>query len=46
MDRLKQRLDVARTALTSFEEIVGQAAASPHERNAAILRFQYSFESV
>lgn len=46
MDRLNQRLTVAEAAVTSLENIVARAAASPVERDAAILRFQYSFESV
>ena len=46
MDRLTQRLDLARAALASFEEVVARASASPLERDAAILRFQYSFESI
>lgn len=46
MDRLNQRLQVADAAVTSLEDIVDRASASPLERDAAILRFQYSFESV
>jgi nucleotidyltransferase substrate binding protein (TIGR01987 family) len=46
MERLKQRLDIAHVALSSFEEVVSRASASAVERDAAILRFQYSFESI
>ncbi|MFN2378242.1 MAG: nucleotidyltransferase substrate binding protein [Candidatus Binatia bacterium] len=46
MARLKERLDMAESALRSFEEVVGQAGLSALERDAAILRSQYSFEAV
>jgi nucleotidyltransferase substrate binding protein (TIGR01987 family) len=46
MDRLTQRLEVAAAALGSLEAIVAGASNSDLERDAAILRFQYSFESV
>ena len=46
MDRLNERLHVANDALGSFEEVVPRAAVSAVERDAAILRFQYSLEAV
>lgn len=46
MDRLNQRLALADAALASFEELVARTAESAVARDAAILRFQYSFESV
>src|SRR5205085_7897308 len=46
LDRLNERLLVANDALVSFEEVVPRAALSAVERDAAILRFQYSLEAV
>lgn len=46
MDRLSERLARADVALASFEELAGRAEASAVERDAAILRFQYSLECV
>lgn len=46
MERLKQRLAVARQALTSFTELLSHAPATLVERDAAIQRFEYTVEAV
>ncbi len=46
MDRLKQRLAVAKQAIASFAEALQQPAASRIERDAAIQRFEYTVEAV
>lgn len=46
MDRLTQRLEVARTALESFAELATKHPRSKVERDAAIQRFEYTFEAV
>ena len=43
MDRLTQRLDVARKAFTTFAELVGEDAPDAIVRDAAIQRFEYTF---
>lgn len=43
---MKQRLDLAEAAVRSLEDVVALAGRSALERDAAILRFQYSFEAV
>ncbi|WP_447971034.1 HI0074 family nucleotidyltransferase substrate-binding subunit [Nitrospira sp. M1] len=45
MERLTQRLAVARQALTTFNELVGKPAPSNIERDAAIQRFEYTCEA-
>ena len=45
MDRLKERLATARRALESLEELVVLQPPSRVERDAAIQRFEYSFEA-
>jgi nucleotidyltransferase substrate binding protein (TIGR01987 family) len=45
MDRLTQRLDVARKAFTTFAELVGEDAPDAIVRDAAIQRFEYTFEA-
>lgn len=44
MDRLKQRIEIARRALATLDELAGQEA-SKIVRDAAIQRFEYSFEA-
>jgi nucleotidyltransferase substrate binding protein (TIGR01987 family) len=46
MERLKERIAQARRAVATFREAVGKTPPSVLERDAAILRFQYSFEAV
>ena len=46
MERLKQRLASARRALATLRELVGLDAVSPRDRDAAIQRFEYTFEAV
>ena len=46
MERLSQRLAEAETALASLEELVRRASRSVVERDAAIMRFTYTFEAV
>lgn len=46
MDRLTQRIDLAAAAVSSLEQVVERASTSALERDASILRFQYSFEAV
>ena len=45
MDRLTERLDVALRALSTFDELAGKASPSKIERDAAIQRFEYTFEA-
>ncbi len=46
MERLKQRFETARKALETLRELSGRPEASPRDRDAAIQRFEYSFEAV
>lgn len=46
MDRLTQRLEIARAALSTLDEIAHKPDRSKLERDAAIQRFEYSFEAV
>lgn len=46
MERLKQRLSVAQRALSTLHEVVGHDDVSPLVRDAAIQRFEYSFEAM
>ena len=46
MDRLTERLAMAEAAVASLEDVVGHEPLSALERDAAILRFQYSLEAV
>lgn len=46
MERLRQRLDIAKKALTTLDEVLQIASPSKIERDAAIHRFEYSFEAV
>ncbi len=45
VERLKERLAIARHALASLEELVALPQPSRVERDAAIQRFEYSFEA-
>lgn len=46
MERLNERLVIARRALTSFQELLGLEQPSQVERDAAIQRFEYTCEAV
>jgi uncharacterized protein YutE (UPF0331/DUF86 family) len=46
VERLSERLAGARRALASFEELVTRRERSVIERDAAIMRFAYTFEAV
>jgi nucleotidyltransferase substrate binding protein (TIGR01987 family) len=46
MERLKQRLTMAEKALATFEEVMRIESPSAIERDAAIQRFEYTFEAV
>lgn len=46
MERLKERMTVARQALNTLKELTGKSEISKVERDAAIQRFEYSFEAV
>lgn len=45
MERLKERLATARTALTTLEEVLAVPSPTKVERDAAIHRFEYTFEA-
>lgn len=46
MERLQERLISARRAVTSLQEVACRTSPSKIERDAAIQRFEYSFEAV
>ena len=46
MDRLTQRLATARSALATLDELAHKSERSKVERDAAIQRFEYTFEAV
>ncbi|GEN35590.1 HI0074 family nucleotidyltransferase substrate-binding subunit [Aneurinibacillus danicus] len=46
MERVIQRLDMARKALGTFEEVMRIESPSSIERDAAIQRFEYTFEAM
>lgn len=46
MERLSERLSEARRALATFDELVQRRERSAIERDAAIMRFAYTFEAV
>lgn len=46
MERLKERLDIARRALTSLKELAILEQPSQIERDAAIQRFEYTCEAL
>ena len=46
MERLKERLVIARRVLSTLQELLGLEAPSRVERDAAIQRFEYTCEAV
>ena len=46
MERLKQKVDSAKRALKTLQELLGCQNPSMVERDAAIQRFEYTFEAV
>ncbi len=46
MERTRERLAVARKALATLAEVVGQPNPTKITRDAAIQRFEYTFEAV
>lgn len=46
MERLKQRLSVAAKAAASLKEILSKTPRTLVERDAAVQRFEYTFEAV
>ncbi|MCH9050697.1 MAG: nucleotidyltransferase substrate binding protein [Proteobacteria bacterium] len=46
MDRLRQRLKLAARALATLQELAGLERPSAVERDAALQRFEYTFEAV
>lgn len=46
MDRLTERVELARRAITLLEELASKGSLTPIERDAAIQRFEYTFEAV
>ena len=46
MERLNERLVIARRALSTLQELLGLEAPSRVERDAAIQRFEYTCEAV
>jgi nucleotidyltransferase substrate binding protein (TIGR01987 family) len=46
MDRIKERIDIARKALLTLIELVDKPEVSTIERDAAIQRFEYTFEAI
>jgi nucleotidyltransferase substrate binding protein (TIGR01987 family) len=45
VERLNQRLAIARAALDTLDELVRKSVRSKVERDAAIQRFEYTFEA-
>jgi nucleotidyltransferase substrate binding protein (TIGR01987 family) len=46
MERTRQRLAVARRALSTLQELIGEERSSAIVRDAAIQRFEYTFEAL
>jgi nucleotidyltransferase substrate binding protein (TIGR01987 family) len=46
MERVKERLQIARTALSAFKETVGRNDLNTLERDGAIQRFEFTYETV
>jgi nucleotidyltransferase substrate binding protein (TIGR01987 family) len=46
VDRLHERLSLARRALQNLQELASRTSVSPVERDAAIQRFEYTFEAL
>jgi len=45
VERINERIQVAKKALHTLEELVDKASVTTIERDAAIQRFQYTFEA-
>ena len=45
-DLVNERIQIAQQALSAFQELVGKEQVSAVERDAAIQRFEYTFEAV
>jgi nucleotidyltransferase substrate binding protein (TIGR01987 family) len=45
MERVKERVEVARKALSTLQELINKPDTSMVERDAAIQRFEYTFEA-
>lgn len=46
MERLKERIDTAQKALTTLQEVLSETNPTVILRDAAIQRFEYTFEAV
>ena len=46
MERLKQRIETAKKAFASFKDLVNQSPKDDVDRDASILRFQYTLEAI
>lgn len=46
MERVKERIFIAKTALTAFKESVGRNDLSILERDGAIQRFEFTYETI
>jgi nucleotidyltransferase substrate binding protein (TIGR01987 family) len=46
MERLRERVRIARTALGTLDELADLPAPTKVERDAAIQRFEYTFEAI
>ena len=46
MERVKERLQIARKALSTLQELTDKQELNTVERDAAIQRFEYTFEAV
>ena len=46
MERVKERLEIARAALAAFKESVGRDDLSALERDGAIQRFEFTYETL
>ena len=45
MERLRERIPIAQQALNTLNELVGKGQVSAVERDAAIQRFEYTYEA-
>jgi hypothetical protein len=45
MERLRERIQIALQAIKTFTELVGKEQISAVERDAAIQRFEYTYEA-
>ena len=46
MERLKQKVNIADRALKTLQELLGLQSLTIVERDAAVQRFEYTFEAV